>query len=137
MNNNEEAKRKLRVCVVEDEDMISEMYRAKLEEDDYQVFTAEDGVKGYEVIKRSNPDIALIDIMMPNKDGINLIKQLRKDPEFAALPVIILTNNDEQKTVEKTFDLEVAFYLIKSQYQPSDVSRIVKEVLDSKHITAD
>ena len=137
MNNQENTKRKLKVCVVEDEEMISEMYRAKLEEDDYQVFTADDGEKGYEVIKRSNPDIALIDIMMPNKDGINLIKQLRKEKDFAGLPVIILTNNDEQKTVEKTYDLDVAFYLIKSQYQPSDVSRIVKEVLDSKHITAD
>lgn len=129
--------RKLRVCVVEDEDMISEMYRAKLEEENYQVFTADDGIKGYEVIKRSRPDIALIDIMMPNKDGINLIKQLRKVDEFSKLPVIILTNNDEPKTVEKTYDLDVSFYLIKSQYQPSDVSRIVKEVLDSKHITAD
>lgn len=137
MNNNESAKRKLKVCVVEDEAMISEIYRAKLEEEDYQVFTAQDGEKGFEVIKRSEPDIALIDIMMPNKDGIKLIKQLRKDKDLANLPVIILTNNDDQKTVEKTYDLDVAFYLIKSQYQPSDVTRIVKEVLDSKHITTD
>jgi len=135
MENNDYLKRKLRVCVVEDEAMISEIYKRKLEDENYHVFTAEDGVKGYEVIKRSQPDIALVDVMMPNKDGINLIKQLRKDPEFSKLPVIILTNNDDPKTVEKTYDLDVAFYLIKSQYQPSDVTRIVKEVLDSKHIT--
>lgn len=128
-------KQEITVCIVEDEDMIAEMYRVKLEEENFQVFTASDGEKGFEVIKRVKPDIALIDIMMPNKDGISLIKNIREDPSISRTPVIILTNLDNSEVVKRTYDLDVDFYLIKSQYQPSDVVKIVKEVLDSKHIT--
>ncbi|MEA1926286.1 MAG: response regulator [Patescibacteria group bacterium] len=127
-------KQEITVCIVEDEEMIAEMYRIKLEEKNFQVFVASDGEKGFEIIKRVKPDIALIDIMMPNKDGISLIKNIRKDPSISRIPVIILTNLDNSEIVKKTYDLDVDFYLIKSQYRPSDVVKIVKEVLSSKHI---
>lgn len=127
-------KKMLKACVVEDEEMISEMYKAKLEEENFEVYVASDGEEGLALIKKVKPDIALVDVMMPNKDGISLIQEMRKDPDVGRTPVIILTNLDNSETVEKTYDLDVAFYLVKSQYQPSDVARIVKEVLSSKHI---
>lgn len=123
-----------KVCIIEDEELISEMYKAKLEEEGMKVHTAEDGEKGLELIKEVQPDIALIDVIMPNKGGIELIQDIRKDASISRIPVIILTNLDNTETVEKTYELDVAFYLVKSQYQPSDVARIVKEVLSSNHI---
>jgi len=137
MGNDKRKKNNLRVCIVEDEKMILETYQVKLEKEGYEVFIAENGVEGYEIIKDAKPDIALIDMMMPNKSGIDLIKQLRKDSEFSNLPIIIVTNVDEQKMIEKTYDLDVSFYLTKAKYEPSDVARIVREVLSSKHITPD
>lgn len=127
--------KKLKVCIIEDEEMISEMYQAKLEEQNYQVDVASNGEKGFKLIKRIKPDIILTDIMMPEKDGIDLARDIRKSPEISRTPIIFLTNVDDSETVEKTYDLDIDFYLVKSQYQPSDVARIIKEVLDSKHIS--
>lgn len=132
-NNKKPPSQKFTVCIVEDEELISEMYKAKLEQEGYQVLLADDGEKGLALIKESKPDIALIDLMMPNKDGFSLMKSLKEDPSLSKIPIIILTNLDDAETAEKTADFDAAFYLIKSQYSPTDVVNIVGEVLDSGH----
>lgn len=124
---------KFTVCIVEDEALISEMYKTKLEQEDYLVITAEDGEQGLKLLKQYKPDIALIDLMMPNKDGFELMKELKADSELSKIPIIILTNLDDAETADKTANFDAAFYLIKSQYSPSDVVNIVREVLDSQH----
>lgn len=124
---------KFTVCIVEDEALILEMYKAKLEQEGYSVITAEDGEQGLSLLKQHRPDIALIDLMMPNKDGFELMKALKADKELSKIPIIILTNLDDAETADKTADFNAAFYLIKAQYSPSDVANIVREVLDSQH----
>lgn len=124
---------KFTVCIVEDEALISEMYKTKLEQEGYLVVTAEDGEQGLKLLKQHKPDIALIDLMMPHKNGFELMKELKADSELSKIPIIILTNLDDAETADKTADFDAAFYLIKSQYSPSDVVNIVREVLDSQH----
>jgi two-component system, OmpR family, alkaline phosphatase synthesis response regulator PhoP len=125
--------KKLKVCIVEDEAMIQEMYKDKLKQEGFLVVTANDGEEGFELIKQEHPDIILADIMMPNQDGIALMGNLKKDPSLSKIPVIILTNLDDSETADRTADFNVAFYLVKAQYSPSDVANVVKEVLDSQH----
>ena len=121
-----------KICIVEDEDQIREIYQIALAEDGFQVFAAADGEAGMEVISRERPDLALIDLMMPKKDGITLMKEMLADPELAKIPVIILTNFGSEEMIEKVKDLQSRFYLVKSQYQPKDVVKIVREVLHTK-----
>ncbi|MEA2007412.1 MAG: response regulator [Patescibacteria group bacterium] len=124
---------KFTVCIVEDEALISEMYKTKLQQEGYEVILADDGEKGLTLIKQEKPDIALIDLMMPHKDGFSLMKSLKEDSVLSKIPIIILTNLDDAETADKTADFDAAFYLIKSQYSPTDVVNIVGEVLDSGH----
>lgn len=124
---------KLKVCIVEDEPLIQEMYKDKFEHDGFDVSTASDGEEGLGVIKKEKPDIILTDLMMPNQDGISMMKRLRQDPSFSKTPVVILTNLDNSETAEKTSDFNAAFYLVKSRYSPSEVANIVKEILASQY----
>ena len=125
---------KIKVCIVEDEIMIQQMYKDKFQQEGFLVITASDGKEGFRLIKNEEPDIILADIMMPNQDGIGLMKELKKEPSLSKIPVIVLTNLDNSETAEKTADFNVDFYLVKSQHSPSDVVNIVKEVLDSRHM---
>lgn len=129
MDNSEEIKK---VCIVEDEPMIQEIYKIKLEEEGFQVITANDGEEGFELIKKELPDIALIDVSMPKIDGVTLIRMLQKDEALLKIPVIITSNVNDENTLKKAGELDVKFYLVKSLFTPKDVVRIVREALENK-----
>jgi DNA-binding response OmpR family regulator len=124
--------KKQKICIVEDEPSIREIYQLALEENGYEVVTAGDGEEGFNVISAEKPDLALIDIMMPVKDGISLIKDLKADENLAKIPIIVLSNLTEEETLAKRNELRTNFYLIKSLFTPKAVVRIVKEVLHHK-----
>jgi DNA-binding response OmpR family regulator len=120
---------KQRVCIVEDEPTIREIYQIELEKNGYEVFTASDGQEGLDIIKKKNPHIALIDIMMPKVNGIELMEMMKKDKELSKIPVIVLTNLSDEETIKKAGELESKFYLNKTLFKPSDVVGIVREAL--------
>lgn len=129
----EKPEKKVKVCIVEDDSMIQEMYKIKLEEEGFLVVSANDGEEGFAVIKRELPDVALVDISMPKIDGITMIKMLQKDKELLKIPIIITSNLNDEKVLKETGDLlNVKFYLVKSLFTPKDVVGIVREVLESK-----
>jgi len=129
MDNSEEIKK---VCIVEDEPMIQEIYKIKLEEEGFRVIVANDGEEGFELIKKELPDIALVDVSMPKIDGITLIEMLQKDESLLKIPIIVTSNVNDENTLKKAGKLDVKFYLVKSLFTPKDVVRIVREALESK-----
>ncbi len=122
-----------KICIVEDEESIRELYRAKLEGEHYQVFTAKDGLEGLKLLKENPPNIALVDLMMPNMTGYELMEKMKNDPDLKNIPIIILTNFDDTESINKTSHFNADFYLVKAQYSPSDVAHIIKEVLEAHH----
>lgn len=122
-----------KICIIEDEENILELYQTKLEGEHYKVFTAKDGLEGLDLLKKVSPNIALIDLMMPNMTGYELMEKMKADPNLKSIPIIVLTNFDDTESVNKTSHFDADFYLVKAQYSPSDVARIVKEVLESHH----
>ncbi len=122
-----------KICIIEDEKSILELYRTKLEGEHYQVFTASDGLEGMELLKKVSPHVVLVDLMMPNMTGYELMEKMKADQELRNIPIIILTNFDDTESINKTSHFDADFYLVKAQYSPSDVAHIVKEVLDSHH----
>ena len=123
---------KYKVCIVEDDAMIREIYQQALESDGYSVLTANDGEEGLEVIKKYQPDVAIIDIMMPKKDGISLIKDMQQDKDLAKIPVIVATNRSDEETIKIIGKLQTKFYLEKALFKPKEVVDFVREVLHSK-----
>jgi len=116
----------VRVLIAEDDKDICELYSIAFKRSGFIVYTSPDGRSAIEKIKNKSPDIILLDIMMPNVDGYQVLKEVRKDPNKYT-PVIMLTNLDSSHfEMNANFD-DVDEYLIKSHYSPSD---IVKKAID-------
>lgn len=120
---------KKKICIVEDEPSIREIYQIELEKNGYEVTSASNGAEGLELLKREKPDVALIDVMMPEMNGIELMEAMRKDELLSKIPVIVITNLSDEETIRKAGELESRFYLNKTLFKPNDVVGIVREVL--------
>lgn len=126
-------KQNYKICIVDDEPLIIDMYRIKLEASGFKVVSAIDGIEGFNVIKKEHPDLALIDVIMPRNDGFQLIKKLKKDQTLKKIPIIILTNLDGPEIRKEASRLGVLFFLVKPHFMPSQVVKIIEEALRAKN----
>lgn len=122
-------RKKRKVCIVDDDLNLSEIYKTKFSLSGYDVVTAFDGEEGLAVIKTEKPDLILLDIIMPKKNGIELLEDLRGDKELANIPVIVLSNVSDESTVEKAGDLSTHFYVIKALATPQKLVDLAEEVV--------
>jgi DNA-binding response OmpR family regulator len=116
-----------KVLIVEDDNILLEMYRDKFIKENFEVITAENGKIGLEKALNEKPDIILLDLMMPVMDGTIMLRRLREFPQFKKLPVIILTNAGAVDNIKETQRYDNACeFLIKSNVSIDDVVDKVK-----------
>ncbi|MBU0727708.1 response regulator [Patescibacteria group bacterium] len=118
----------IKVLIVEDDKDICEMYAITFMKKGFMVYTAFDGRNAIKKHQNKKPDIILLDIMMPNVDGYQVLKEIRKNVT-QYIPVIMLTNLDANDFArEAEFD-HIDAYLVKSHYSPSEIVEKTIEVL--------
>lgn len=117
----------IKVLIVEDDNFLLSMYSTKLKKDNFQVVMAEDGEKGVKQATQEKPDIILLDIVLPKKDGFEVLKELKSQEETKDIPVLLLTNLSQQEDTKKAFSLGAEDYLIKAHFMPSEVVKKVKK----------
>ncbi len=117
------------VMLIEDDPLIIKMYKAKFVHEGFKVITAEDGVKGLEDALKLKPDFIVLDIMMPQLSGLDLLAKLRQDPKGKDIPVLVLTNLTEKEEEQKAMQLGVKEYLLKANLTPGDIVEKVKKYL--------
>jgi DNA-binding response OmpR family regulator len=118
----------IKVLLVEDDKDILDLYAISFQREGFIVYTASDGKQAIEKFHDKQPDILLLDIMMPNVDGYAVLREVRKDHK-RYVPVMMLTNlNMEHFAKEESVD-QVDAYLIKSNFTPSEVVKRAVEVL--------
>ena len=120
---------KAKIAIVEDDVAISNMYRIKFETEGFTVQVAENGAVGYEMIQKFGPDIVLLDIMMPEMNGDEMLKKLRATDWGKNLKVVILTNMGKQEAPEILNELNVDSFIVKAEMTPKQVADFVKEKL--------
>lgn len=120
-----------KIAIVEDDQAISQMYRIKFEGEGYSVETAENGKLGLELADKMRPDIILLDLMMPEMNGDEMLQQLRATDWGKATPVIILTNMGEQEAPPILKELGVRRFIVKAEMTPRQVAEMVKTELAS------
>lgn len=116
-----------KVAIVEDDQAISQMYRFKFEAEGYTVETAENGKLGLALAEHMKPDIILLDIMMPEMTGDQMLEALRATDWGKNIKVIILTNMGEQEIPPKVKELGVSGVILKADMTPKQVAEIVKK----------
>lgn len=109
------------VLLVEDNDFIRNMYQLKLAKADLMVVEAVDGKMALDKLEKQKPDIVLLDLMMPNVGGIDVLKALKKKNIIPGLPVIVLTNVMDPQTVSEAKELGARDYIVKTDLTPSQV----------------
>lgn len=120
------------IAIIEDDQVINQMYRMKFEAAGFEVVSASDGEAGVKVVQRANPDIILLDLQMPNMNGTEALQKIRHQTANANTPVIILTNLGEEEAPAELRRLGIDSYIVKANLTPSQVVARVKETLNSK-----
>jgi two-component system alkaline phosphatase synthesis response regulator PhoP len=122
----------IKVAIIEDDLNLRSMYTFKLEQAGFIVKTANDGQEGLELVKEFNPDIVLLDLMMPLMSGDEMLAHMRAEDWGASTRVIILTNISKDEAPQALRFLHVDRYIVKAHYTPTQVLEVVREVLHIK-----
>ena len=120
-----------KILLVEDDPFISEMYTVKFEKSGYACEVASTGKEGLAKAKEWQPHIVLLDILIPEMDGFEVLLALKKDAATRAVPVVMLTNLGQKEDIEKGMSLGAAAYIVKAHFTPQEVLEKVKSVLET------
>lgn len=118
-----------KIAIIEDDVAIVQMYRLKFAADGYEVKTAGDGVAGLKLIEEFNPEIVLLDLMMPQMNGLDVLAQLRKNAKTKDLKVVVLTNMGDAETASKAYAMKATDYIVKAEMTPRQVSEKITKLL--------
>lgn len=121
------------IILIEDDTFISGMYFTKLSSLGWQVEVVEDGEAAWERLQQDPlPDLILLDVVLPKKDGFEILEGIRKDARLEAVPVILLTNLGQKPDVERGVKLGADDYIIKAHFTPTEVVDKIKKLLAEK-----
>lgn len=117
------------VLLVEDDVFLASIYQKKFEMEGFKVATADNGDKVIPEAKKRKPDIILLDILLPKRDGFSVLALLKADNELKDIPVIMLTNLGQKDDVDKALEAGAVDYLIKAHFKPSEIVDKVRKIL--------
>jgi CheY-like chemotaxis protein len=117
------------ILIVEDDDAIAQLYKIVLSKRHHSAEIAVDGEEGVQKAKALKPSLILLDIMMPKKNGMQVIEELKADPDMQRIPVFALSNLAEAAAEQKMLQSGALKFLIKSQYLPDQIVDIIEEFL--------
>lgn len=116
------------ILVVDDEESVRSFIRSYLQIEGFQVLEASNGKEGIQILSKQIPDLIVTDIMMPEMDGVEFFKELRKIPEAKTIPVIMLTVKDEFNDIKFAYLIGVEEYVTKP-FDPGVLMAHIKRIL--------
>jgi two-component system, OmpR family, alkaline phosphatase synthesis response regulator PhoP len=118
-----------KILIVEDDQFLLKIYDVKFKKEGYDVMLAEDGDLAIELAKSSKPDLILLDLILPKKDGFDVLKELKSDAGLKDIPVIVLTNLGQDEDAKKGMELGADDYVIKANTSIDDVVEKAEAIL--------
>jgi DNA-binding response OmpR family regulator len=122
--------KKLNILLIEDEEMLSSMYKTKFEKEGFTVDVAVDGEDGIEKSQNHEYDIFLVDIILPKLNGFAVLKSIREIKKYKNTPVLMLTNLGQDEDVKKGKSLGASDYLVKANFTPSQILEKINLLLN-------
>ena len=120
------------ILIIEDEQTILKAISIALEDAGFNILSAIDGESGEEIAIQQRPDLILLDIILPRKNGLDVLKSLKSNEATMHLPIILLTNLSDTETVSQGVALGARGYLVKANYSLDEVVAKVRETLEKK-----
>lgn len=116
------------VLLCDDEEVLRQLVRATLDNGDYSIVEATDGDESLDLARRLQPDLIVLDMMMPGRSGLEVLRELRADPETAATPVIMLTARARESDRNEAASAGADRYLAKP-FSPLELISVVEELV--------
>ncbi len=123
------------VLVVDDQPHIVRLIQVNLEKEGFRVATASDGVEGMEKVRALRPDLVILDVIMPRKDGFEVLRDIKTDEGLAEIPVVMLTVKTHNADIVEGLKEGAELYLPKP-FHPKELVSLVKRVLESEEAEA-
>jgi len=123
-----------KILIVEDEEALLDMYKLKFEQAGYQVIVAEDGLSGLELARKELPDLILLDLILPEMDGYQVLGELKKDDRTKKIKVYIISNLGQNDEINKSFNSGANGYLIKANLTPSQLIEKVNQIFNGQEV---
>ena len=118
-----------KILIVEDDPLMSRLYEKVFKFEGYEVYVAGNGVEGLEKVRSIKPTIVILDIMMPEMNGLEVLDKMKLDPEIKKIPVVVLTNLAGSQDAEAALTKGAVKYIVKSEYEPKAIANMIKEIL--------
>jgi len=117
-----------KILFIEDEMRLQEVLGAKLKAEGYEILAAMDGKSGLEIAEKEKPDLILLDLILPKMDGFHVLEAIKAKLSISAIPIIVLSNLESGKDIERCLSLGVRSYLAKTNYSLEEIAQKVSEV---------
>lgn len=119
-----------KILIIDDEESILKMYSDALSGHD--VLTSKDGDEGIKIAEENDPDLILLDIILPKVNGLDVLTRLKENQETSSIPVLILTNLPKESSADKSKSLGADGYFVKAEYEPEKLAEEVNKLLKEK-----
>jgi DNA-binding response OmpR family regulator len=123
------------ILIIEDEPGFRRIYKDFLEHENYKVIETEDGEKGFAMIKSERPDLVLLDIVVPNLNGFEILKKVRSDEQISKTPIIIFSVLGEKDTIKKGLEYGANDFAVKGFYSPGEMLSKIRALLQKSDIS--
>lgn len=120
------------ILIAEDEQALNDAYRMILESEGYKVLCAFDGAEALEITKKTEPDLILLDLRMPQVNGIEFLKNYDPKGKHPKVKIIIFSNLDMQSEIDEGYKLGADRYMLKAWASPKELAKLVKATLKEK-----
>ncbi|MGM0439026.1 MAG: response regulator [Patescibacteria group bacterium] len=118
-----------KVLIIEDEEVLRSLVKKKLTKKGYDVEEAEDGEVGMSKMKEFNPDLILLDIIMPNMGGFEVLEEMNEEENLSKIPVVIVSNSGQPVEINKAKELGVEDWIVKTEFDPKEVlEKVVDQI---------
>lgn len=122
----------MKIVIIEDEKALLDVLSEKFKGATFDVVSVSTGEGAVEIIRKENPDIVLLDLILPKKSGFEILEELKKDEELRKIPVFVLSNMGEDENLKKAISMGAEDYMVKSQHPIGEVLEKVKKRLLAK-----
>jgi DNA-binding response OmpR family regulator len=121
-----------KILLVEDSKAVQQMYRNKLTLEQFQVTTADNGMEAVKKLSEEQPDLILLDLMMPIMDGYKVLQVVKTNPKLVKVPVLVFSAKGQPEEVEKALSLGAAGYIVKATTKPNEVIDKIRAVMEQQ-----
>jgi len=119
------------ILLIEDDSLLIKMYQAKFIAEGFEVIIASEGESGLKMALENPVSFIILDVMMPKLSGLEVLEKLRQDPKGKIIPVVVLSNLDQEEKSKKAVQLGAKEFLVKANFTPAQIVEKVRKYLGS------